>query len=289
MEGLRRFETEAEGPVQRPGPHGTALSVFSGDGQTEHVDCEVSGKKAELILRLSDPEVQAQARARRPRPPPFVVRGLGLESGGKTAKGSMQLTLETLEHVIVSLEEQDELAEGGPSALRSLLEWRRNEARLGFLRPLLKSCRKGSAGWRVHPQLNLNTVTGRLSSRNPNVQGEPVKHSVRSVVAAQAGRRLLVADYAQLELRLVAHLTDCKSMISLLSQGGDIHSRTAYRMFEEVRQAVDAGEVALDELDDGEGSEGVPLVKEVFSELRRRSKTLNFSLLYGKTAWPSAL
>ena len=131
---------------------------------------------------------------------------------------------------------------------------------------------------------------------------------MRSAVAAAEGQRLLVADYGQLELRLVAHLADCPDMISILSEGGDIHSRTAYRMFQEVQEAVDGGEVALDSLSltqkksaeeerrprsersaDSElppepAPPRLPLVAERFPELRRRAKTLNFSLLYGKTA-----
>ena len=241
----------------------------------------VSGNKPDLIQRLCDPQVQAQARARR-APPPLKVRGLSLDEGGtvtRTARtGSVQLTLETLQALA---DREQQLQTEAAEPLQSLLFWRQHEAQLGFLRPLQGACH----GDRVHALLNLNTATGRLSTRSPNLQGEPKGrgHTVRSVVAAPSGKRLLVADYGQLELRLVAHLSDCPTMISILAQGGDIHSRTAYHMFEEVRQRVDEGQVAL-EGDSG----GVVTVKDHFPELRKRAKTLNFALLYGKTAFSLA-
>ena len=247
----------------------------------------MGGKKSELVLRLSDPGAQLQARARRARPS-FQVPGLGVAPVPAAPASGSGLTLDGL------LALSSELLEAGDAeaaeAVGAVLSWRQNQARLGFLRPLLRSCQKGEDSqedgkreWRVHARLNLNTATGRLSSRSPNLQGEPTKsHAVRSVLAAPAGRRLLVADYGQLELRLVAHLANCEAMIKVLTHGGDIHSRTAYRMFEEVQRAVDAGEVVLDDC-----SGATPSVKERYSELRKRAKTLNFALLYGKTVGAS--
>ena len=203
-----------------------------------------------------------------------------------------KVTLETIQ----SLMQLEELGNEGSEGVRALWQWRKIESRLsGFLKPLqLASCEG-----RVYPQINLNTMTGRVSTRNPNLQGEPTSEgeetlAVRSILAAPPGRRLLVADYAQLELRLVAHLADCSSMIEILESGGDIHSRTAYKMFEEVKLAVDQGLVLLDEADttrhteDTDTSERVELVKEHFPELRKKAKTLNFSLLYGKTKYSFA-
>ncbi|CAE7217684.1 unnamed protein product [Symbiodinium natans] len=281
------------------------------------VSVQVTGRKADLIQRLCDPSVQVQARRRLPKKTSaFTLRGLGLLPvlGRSGRRSATSVTLEVLEALV----EREESSEA-QAALRGLLNWRQQEAQLGFLRSLQSSCEgspsnpanPANGNARVHTRLNLNTVTGRLSTRSPNLQGEPKQggHAVRSAVAAAEGQRLLVADYGQLELRLVAHLADCPDMISILSEGGDIHSRTAYRMFQEVQEAVDGGEVALDSLSltqkksaeeerrprsersaDSElppepAPPRLPLVAERFPELRRRAKTLNFSLLYGKTAY----
>ncbi len=95
---------------------------------------------------------------------------------------------------------------------------------------------------RVHCSLNINTDTGRLSARRPNLQNQPAlekdHYRIRSAFAAETGKSLIVADYGQLELRLLAHMSDCKSMIDAFEQGGCFHSRTALGMFDHVRKAV---------------------------------------------------
>lgn len=123
---------------------------------------------------------------------------------------------------------------------------------------------------RVHCSLNLNTETGRLSARKPNLQVchaekqntdffqnqpahdkdiykirkaftcEPGKQ-LYSPLPNQLGNTLIVADYGQLELRLLAHVTNCKSMIEAFKSGGDFHSRTAVGMYPEIQQAIKEG------------------------------------------------
>lgn len=70
---------------------------------------------------------------------------------------------------------------------------------------------------RVHCSLNINTETGRLSSRRPNLQNQPAlekdRYKIRHAFQAGDGKKLVVADYGQLELRILAHVTDCTSMI----------------------------------------------------------------------------
>ena len=240
----------------------------------------VSGKKLDLVQRLCDPQAQVQGRARRSRPS-LKVRGLCLEQStvtGTARAGSAQLTLKTLQGLV---ERECRWQTDAAEPLQSLLSWRQHEAQLGFLRPLQVACRRG----RVHPELNLNAATGRLVSRSPSLQGKPKGsgHAVRSVVAVPPGKRFLVAHYGQLELRLVAHLADCPTMIDILTQGGDIHSRMAYRIFDEVRDSVDEGKVVL------EGDiQGAATVEDVFPELRKRAKALSFALLRGKTAFSVA-
>lgn len=108
-------------------------------------------------------------------------------------------------------------------------------------------------------------------------------YKVRDAFAAEAGNMLIVADYGQLELRLLAHMTNCKSMIEAFAAGGDFHSRTAMGMYPHVKEALEKGEVLL-EWDSSKGKAPVPLLKDVFAAERRKAKTLNFSIAYGKTA-----
>jgi DNA polymerase-1 len=140
---------------------------------------------------------------------------------------------------------------------------------------------------RVHCSLNFNTETGRLSSRRPNLQNQPAlekdKYKIRQAFQSSAGNNLIVADYGQLELRLLASMTSCKSMIDAFKAGGDFHSRTALDMFDYVRKAVDDGDCLL-EWDYSKGDPPKPLLKDMFASERRKAKTLNFSIAYGKTA-----
>lgn len=140
---------------------------------------------------------------------------------------------------------------------------------------------------RVHCSLNLNTETGRLSSRRPNLQNQPAlekdKYKIRKAFQSSPGNNLIVADYGQLELRILASMTDCQSMINAFEAGGDFHSRTAVDMFDYVKEKVDSGEVLL-EWDYSQGECPKPLVKDEFASERRKAKTLNFSIAYGKTA-----
>lgn len=140
---------------------------------------------------------------------------------------------------------------------------------------------------RVHCSLNLNTETGRLSSRRPNLQNQPAlekdKYKIRKAFQASPGNNLIVADYGQLELRVLASMTNCQSMINAFAAGGDFHSRTALDMFDYIKKALDDGECLL-EWDYSQGKPPKPLLKDMFASERRKAKTLNFSIAYGKTA-----
>jgi DNA polymerase-1 len=140
---------------------------------------------------------------------------------------------------------------------------------------------------RVHGSINLNTETGRLSSRRPNLQNQPAlekdKYQIRRAFQSSPGNNLIVADYGQLELRLLASMTDCTSMIEAFEAGGDFHSRTALGMFDYIQKAVEDGEVLL-EWDYANGDPPKPMLKDEYASERRKAKTLNFSIAYGKTA-----
>lgn len=142
------------------------------------------------------------------------------------------------------------------------------------------------ANQRIHCSLNLNTETGRLSSRRPNLQNQPAlekdSYKIRDAFVADKGNTLIVADYGQLELRILAHITNCQSMINAFQQGGCFHSRTAVGMYPYIQDAVNSGKVML-EWDYSKGQPTVPLVKDTYAAERRKAKTLNFSIAYGKT------
>jgi DNA polymerase I len=155
----------------------------------------------------------------------------------------------------------------------------------GFIVPLQTMV---DGGGRIHASLNLNTETGRLSSRRPNLQNQPAlekdRYKIRSAFVCEPGNQLIVADYGQLELRLLAHITDCRSMIEAFEAGGDFHSRTALGMYDHVAEAVARGDCLLEWNGEDGTTPPVPLLKEAFATERRRAKTLNFSIAYGKTA-----
>ncbi|KHN38292.1 DNA polymerase I [Glycine soja] len=141
---------------------------------------------------------------------------------------------------------------------------------------------------RVHCSLNINTETGRLSARRPNLQNQPAlekdRYKIRQAFIAAPGNSLIVADYGQLELRILAHLADCKSMLEAFEAGGDFHSRTAMNMYPHIREAVEKKEVLLEwHPQPGEDKPPVPLLKDAFASERRKAKMLNFSIAYGKT------
>ncbi|XP_019095171.1 PREDICTED: DNA polymerase I A, chloroplastic/mitochondrial isoform X1 [Camelina sativa] len=157
-----------------------------------------------------------------------------------------------------------------------------------FILPLQGSNVAGKDA-RVHCSLNINTETGRLSARRPNLQNQPAlekdRYKIRKAFVSSPGNTLIVADYGQLELRILAHLAGCKSMMEAFKAGGDFHSRTAMNMYPHIREAVENGQVILEwHPQPGEDKPPVPLLKDAFGSERRKAKMLNFSIAYGKTA-----
>ena len=109
------------------------------------------------------------------------------------------------------------------------------------------------------------TSTGRLSSSDPNLQNIPVQSEagrrIRSAFVPEPGKIFIAADYSQIELRLLAHLSGDKNMIAAFNEGTDIHANTA-------REIMGLG--AFDEVSD---------------EIRRIGKTINFGIVYGMGAF----
>lgn len=156
-----------------------------------------------------------------------------------------------------------------------------------FILPLQGTNVSGKNG-HVHCSLNINTETGRLSARRPNLQNQPAlekdRYKIRQAFIASPGNSLIVADYGQLELRLLAHLANCKSMLDAFKAGGDFHSRTAMNMYPHICEAIRKEQVLLEwHPQPGEEKPPVPLLKDAYASERRKAKMLNFSIAYGKT------
>lgn len=118
----------------------------------------------------------------------------------------------------------------------ALLKHRKWQKYLGYLNNW--SDRTDSKS-RVHPSFLLHgTVTGRLSSRSPNLQQVPRDMVMRSMFGAPKGWKLIEADYSQIELRIIAMLSQESTMLRLLSQGLDLHSNTASSILEKPSSGI---------------------------------------------------
>jgi DNA polymerase-1 len=150
---------------------------------------------------------------------------------------------------------------------RLVLKWRSIQKLKGTYVDALPALVNPGTG-RVHTTFNQAVAaTGRLSSSDPNLQNIPIRtplgRRIRATFAAAPGHVLISADYSQIELRVLAHMSGDEALLEAFSRGIDIHDRTAERVF--------GRESGLDK-----------------HELRRRAKIINYALLYGKTAFTLA-
>ncbi len=173
---------------------------------------------------------------------------LKLPKAGKTKGGQASTSQEALEKLT-----------GKHPIIEAILEFRKLEKlRSTYLEPLP---RLAGAEGRIHTTFNQSsTATGRLSSSNPNLQNIPVRgpegRRMRSCFVSGPGNLLVSADYSQVELRVLAHLSQDPTLLDAFARGEDIHSRTAGLLFD-----APASEVTPDQ--------------------RRSAKTINFGLVYG--------
>ncbi len=176
---------------------------------------------------------------------------LGLPKVGKTKGGALSTSQEALEKLT-----------GKHEIVDTILEYRKLEKlRSTYLAPFPRLVDKSG---RIHTSFNQTaTATGRLSSSNPNLQNIPVRGELgtrlRACFMAAPGKALVSADYSQIELRVLAHLSQDPMLLSAFRAGEDIHARTAGLLFDKDPAAVTPEE-------------------------RRNAKTINFGLIYGMGA-----
>jgi DNA polymerase-1 len=175
---------------------------------------------------------------------------MSLQGGRRTKTGAWSTDASALE----------ELAVQGHDLPRKVLDWR--------LLAKLKSTYTDAIPAYIHPQTGrvhttyalAASTTGRLSSVEPNLQNIPVRtaegRAIRKAFVAEKGRKLISADYSQIELRVLAHMADTPTLRQAFADGLDIHAMTASEMFGVPIQGMDPG-------------------------VRRRAKAINFGIVYG--------
>ena len=179
---------------------------------------------------------------------------LKIKGGKKTPSGAWSTDAETLNF----------LASSGHALPKLLLEWRGlSKLKSTYTDALPTFVNKKTK--RIHTSYSMSsTSTGRLSSSDPNLQNIPIKNDegrmIRSAFIAEPGSSLISADYSQIELRIIAHISDDNNLKDAFKNDIDIHSLTASEVF------------------------GIPL-KDMNQDIRRKAKAINFGIIYGISAF----
>jgi len=217
----------------------------------------LSGSFAQTIARLED-EIRALAGEDFNIGSPkqlgeILFDKMSLPGGRRTKTGAWSTDAAALE----------ELAAQGHDLPRKVLEWRLVAKLKSTYTDALPAYIHPDTG-RVHTRYVLaSTTTGRLASQEPNLQNIPVRtqegRAIRKAFVAEKGKKLISADYSQIELRVLAHMADTPTLRQAFADGLDIHAMTASEMF------------------------GVP-IKGMDPGIRRRAKAINFGIIYGISA-----
>ena len=209
---------------------------------------DITRLRQELVT-LAGEEINLESG---PQVAKVLFEKLGLKPGGKTPGGALSTRSDVLE----------ELAAAHPFPAR-LLEYRvLTKLQSTYLEALPLGV--DPADGRVHTTFEqTGAATGRLASRDPNLQNIPMRtplgRAIRRAFVAPPGRQLVGADYSQIELRVMAHLSGDARLIAAFESGEDVHANTA-------RQIFSVGKGALD------------------PALRARAKIVNFGVMYGMGA-----
>ncbi len=253
-QGLRHLLEEVELPLAsvlaRMEARGVRLDVPYLEEMGESVRDRMATLNAE-VFRHAGQEFNLNSP---PQLREILYDQLGLQPGKRTPKGELSTDASVLE----------KLRDAHP-IVDALLSWREldklNSTYLEAL-PRLVDPKDG----RLHTSFNQTVAaTGRLSSSNPNLQNIPVRSELgrqirRAFIPGADDQVLLVADYSQIELRILAHLSGDTGLREAFDSGLDIHAATAATVFDLPPEHVDA-------------------------EMRRRAKAVNYGLAYGMNAW----
>jgi DNA polymerase-1 len=224
----------------------------------------LSSEFAQSLARIED-EIYALAGAKfnvgsTQQVADLLFGKFGLPGAKKTSTGKWSTGAKVLEDLVSS----EELTEDQRRLPAKLLEWRQLAKLKSTYTDSLPQHIDAETG-RIHTCFSLaSTSTGRLSSTEPNLQNIPIRtregRMIRTAFIAEPGRKLISADYSQIELRVLAHMADIPELKRAFLEGLDIHAMTASEMF------------------------GVP-IKDMPSEVRRRAKAINFGIIYGISAF----
>ncbi len=224
----------------------------------------LSSQFAQSIVRLEE-EVQTLAGEKFNLGSPkqlgeLLFDKLKLPGGKRTKTGQW----ETRAGLLDDLAGNEELPDDARRLVNTMMEWRQLSKLRSTYTDALPHFIHPDTG-RIHTSYALAaTTTGRLSSSDPNLQNIPVRtkegRAIRTAFIADAGHKLVSADYSQIELRVLAHIADIPQLKKAFADGLDIHAMTASEMF------------------------GVP-VKDMPSDVRRRAKAINFGIIYGISAF----
>ncbi len=181
--------------------------------------------------------------------------------GGKRTKSGQW---ETRAGLLDDLAANEELPDDARRLINTMLEWRQLTKLRSTYTDALPAYVHGGTG-RIHTSYALGaTTTGRLASSEPNLQNIPIRtkegREIRTAFIAAPGKKLISADYSQIELRILAHIADIPQLRKAFDEGLDIHAMTASEMFN----------VPV---------EGMP------ADVRRRAKAINFGIIYGISAF----
>ena len=180
----------------------------------------------------------------------ILFENMKIDGGKRSKNGSWQTSVDILENI----------SSAGYEVADHILDWRHfSKLKSTYSDALVGQINKETK--RVHTSYSMvGASTGRLSSSNPNLQNIPIRTEegklIRTAFEAKEGFTLVSMDYSQIELRLIAHISDEKTMLQAFNQDFDIHADTASKVF------------------------NIP-INQMTPELRRKAKAINFGIIYG--------